>query len=59
LRGEAVLARMRELKPDVKVIVSSGDGSAGVAQFPGASAVLSKPYTPTRLCEVIRQVLDH
>jgi two-component system cell cycle sensor histidine kinase/response regulator CckA len=58
LRGEAVLARMRELRPEVKVIVSSGDASAGVAQFPGASAVLCKPYTPTRLCEVIRQVLD-
>jgi len=59
LRGEVVLARMRELRPDVRVIVSSGDGSACVAQFPGASAVLCKPYTPTRLCEVIRQVLDH
>jgi PAS domain S-box-containing protein len=58
LRGEEVLARIRELRPGVRAIVSSGDASVSAAQFPGAAALLRKPYTPAELADAIRRALD-
>ena len=58
LHGEQVLERLRSLRPGVKVVVCTGDGSVGAERFPGAAAILHKPYLPAELVAVIRQVLD-
>lgn len=57
LPGAAVLARLLALRPGLPVIISSGDPSASLEQFPGASAILGKPYLPDQLCDCIREVL--
>jgi PAS domain S-box-containing protein len=58
LPGELVLQQMRELDPDVKVIVSSGDTTVDLGLFPGAHSVLHKPYRLTTLFDTIRDVLN-
>jgi len=58
LRGEQVLQRMRQARPDVPVIVSTGDSAVELGDFPGAVAILQKPYLPVRLSTLVREVLD-
>jgi PAS domain S-box-containing protein len=58
LHGEQVLQRMRALRPEVLVIVSTGDSAVALADFPGAAAILPKPYLPERLRALVREVLD-
>jgi two-component system cell cycle sensor histidine kinase/response regulator CckA len=58
LRGEQVLQRMRAARPDALVIISTGDAAVELADFPGAAAVLQKPFPAEQLCALIRQVLD-
>jgi DNA-binding response OmpR family regulator len=57
LPGAQVLARMGALRPGVPVIISSGDGSRSLDQFPGAGALLAKPYLPDQLCTLVRELL--
>jgi hypothetical protein len=40
------------------VIVSTGDAAVELADFPGAVAVLQKPYLPERLGALVREILD-
>jgi hypothetical protein len=49
---------MLKVRPDVKVVVSSGDGTVDLAGFPGALRILHKPYAPSLLYGVVREVLD-
>ena len=58
LHGEELLRRMLELRPSVKVVISSGDASIDLASFPGARRVLHKPYPLALLFATIREVLD-
>ena len=58
LSGEQVMQRLTALRPEVKVIISSGDVSVDTTSFPGAARILHKPYTPSSLCGVIRELLD-
>jgi PAS domain S-box-containing protein len=58
LPGEQVMKRLRAMRPEVKVIVSSGDASVDATGFPGAARILHKPYTPSSLCGVIRELLN-
>jgi PAS domain S-box-containing protein len=58
LSGAMVFKEMRRVRPDVKIIVSSGDGLAEGDEFPGAHCILAKPYTTRQLCSVVRDVLD-
>jgi PAS domain S-box-containing protein len=58
LSGERVLRQMQSLRADVKVVISSGDASIELADFPGALALLRKPYEPSKLCATIRELLD-
>jgi CheY-like chemotaxis protein len=57
-RGEQVFEHLRALRPDIPVIVSSGDVSVGIEAFPGAHFILQKPYLPTVLGSVVREALD-
>jgi len=58
LSGEQVLRQMQTLRADVKVLISSGDASIELSVFPGALALLRKPYEPSHLCARIRELLD-
>jgi len=58
LSGEQVLREMRAVGADVKVLISSGDASLELANFPGALDLLRKPYDTGRLCKVVRELLD-
>jgi signal transduction histidine kinase/CheY-like chemotaxis protein len=59
--GMETVARLRELDPSTKVIVSSGYSDAAVmSDFLkyGFDAVIPKPWTATEIGEVFRRVLD-
>jgi PAS domain S-box-containing protein len=58
LPGERVLQEVLAVRPDVKVVVSSGDASVDLTDFPGALRILHKPYAPSLLYGVVREVLD-
>ena len=59
MSGEQVLREMRASDPGVKVVISSGDTAKKLPDFPGALAVLHKPYRLSRLFNTIRDALDH
>lgn len=59
--GEEVLRALRDLDPDVKIIISSGhhtDGSLPLLQDMGADGFVPKPYLPSDLLRTIRSILD-
>jgi two-component system cell cycle sensor histidine kinase/response regulator CckA len=60
LDGTEVLARLREMKPNLKVILSSGfdanDASAGLGEN-RPSGFLRKPYSPAELIRAFRGIL--
>lgn len=60
MTGEEVLERLMELRPDVKVVISTGidvrDLSDGV--IVNASCCLKKPFRMADLASVLRNVLD-
>ena len=60
LDGSEVLARLREMKPDVKVILCSGfdanDASSGLGEN-RPSRFLRKPYTPSELIQAFKDIL--
>jgi PAS domain S-box-containing protein len=58
LSGDQVLQRMRALRPDVLVVISTGDSAVALADFPGAVGLLPKPYVPEQLSALVREVLD-
>lgn len=58
--GLDVLAQLRQLDPDVRVIVISADiqtSSRDMVREGGASAFLTKPVEPGHLLETLTQVL--
>jgi two-component system, cell cycle sensor histidine kinase and response regulator CckA len=58
MRGDQLFQRMRDLCPDIAVVVSSGDASLCADSFPGAFRVLQKPYAPMLLVSAVRAALD-
>jgi signal transduction histidine kinase len=60
MNGQDALKRIREIRPDVPVIASSGYSEGTVRQEFGdeISGFLEKPYTVERLNEVVSRVLD-
>jgi two-component system, cell cycle sensor histidine kinase and response regulator CckA len=60
MSGAETFAHLRAVRPDVKVILSSGyDESETMRRFntTGLAGALPKPYTGVRLAEVIRSIL--
>jgi len=58
LAGDKVLQEMLALRPDVKVIVSSGDTAVDLDVLPGARMILHKPYSLSVLFDAVRDVID-
>jgi CheY-like chemotaxis protein len=59
--GEEAMRQIRALRPDARVILSSGYNEAeAVRQFGGNGMVafIQKPYRVAKLGEVVRQVLE-
>jgi PAS domain S-box-containing protein len=60
LTGTEVIQRIRTLRPDARIIVSTGNigEQARSAEQAGSFRVLDKPYTPDALMRIVRQALD-
>ncbi len=58
LRGDQVFEHLVALRPDLPVVVSSGDAALAHESFPGAFRILQKPYAPALLGSVVREALD-
>ena len=60
--GGTVLAeRLRQLRPGIKVIVTSGYAGRGqefIESLGSQAAFLQKPYTPETLTRKVRDMLD-
>jgi DNA-binding NtrC family response regulator len=58
--GDAAFARMREMRPEVPVLLSSGYSKDTVAQdlfSMGAAGFLEKPYDVTQLLDAVRRII--
>jgi len=60
MSGQETLVRLHELDPSLKVVIASGYVPQGErdAQSDRVAGHLEKPFTPHRMLEVVRQVLD-
>jgi CheY-like chemotaxis protein len=60
MTGEECLRRLKSIKPDVTVLLSSGFSEAEAErrfQSGGVAGFLQKPYTPGRLAELVKSAL--
>ncbi len=57
LSGAQVLERLKELRPDVKVVLTSGYEKPGMVGAGAAAAFLPKPYRPARLLRTLKSVV--
>ena len=61
MSGLEVLDRMRTIRPDVKIILSSGYEESDILRGEGARKAddfLAKPYRPAKLLRALRKVVD-
>jgi two-component system cell cycle sensor histidine kinase/response regulator CckA len=61
LGGEAALNELRRVRPDVKIVLSSGYHEAeAIRRFAGQrlSGFIQKPYSAAQLAEKIKTVLE-
>jgi two-component system cell cycle sensor histidine kinase/response regulator CckA len=61
ISGQDLLNRIRELKPDAKIILASGYVEPGMRSEllkGGAKEIIQKPYVPVEVLRKIREVLD-
>ncbi len=61
LDGEEVFQEIKKVKPNVKVILSSGYNEQDVTQKfagKGLAGFIQKPYVPQTLLEKIKEILD-
>ena len=61
MSGLEVLGKLRELNPDVRVVVISADvqrSTAALVADSGAMRFLGKPVAPTELLDTVRELLQ-
>ena len=60
LSGSELARRLRQRKPDLRVIFTSGYSAEimGSENVPGDALFLAKPYHPPQLAKIVRQALD-
>jgi PAS domain S-box-containing protein len=59
--GYELFYELKKLKPELPIIISSGYGDAEVSSRIGSdniAGLISKPYNPDRLCEVLKSVVE-
>jgi signal transduction histidine kinase len=62
MSGEDTLRELRSIRPDVRIILSSGYNEAeAIRRFTGKrlAGFVQKPYTSVRLVEAVKSALDH
>jgi signal transduction histidine kinase/ActR/RegA family two-component response regulator len=62
MNGEQTFHRLQRIRPDVKVILTSGYGEADVmGRFAGTAMAgfLQKPYTATHLSQIVKRILTN
>ena len=57
MSGREIFPRLRQLNPEVKVIILTGY-TADPSEFPQAQAVIQKPFKQEDLASKVREVLD-
>ena len=61
MSGEECLSRLKKIKPDVPILLSSGFGETEAArlfQSAGVASYLQKPYTAQHLAELVKAALS-
>ncbi len=61
LTGETLKNKLRKIRPDIAVILSSGRRDLDSSEdddIEGISAFLDKPFTPSQLRRTVREILD-
>jgi len=58
MEGEELIRNLREIKPDIKIIVVSGYGNEAVQREKIADAFIKKPFESIELLSAVRQLLD-
>jgi two-component system cell cycle sensor histidine kinase/response regulator CckA len=58
MEGDELIRNLREIKPDVKIIVVSGYGNDAVQREKMANAFIKKPFESIDLLKAVRQLLD-
>ena len=60
--GPAAIFALQPIKPDIKIIASSGlstDGGAGELKIPGVKQFIPKPYTADTMLDALYTVLHN
>lgn len=60
MHGRECLEAIQQITPDVRVVIASGhypDGPELQKAYPGASAVLCKPFAPDILVDAVRRTI--
>lgn len=63
VEGLKVIMKIREIKPEIKIIAISGGGKAGpggylnIAKALGANVVLSKPFSVVELLDKVKELI--
>ncbi len=58
LSGLELAREIRQIRPELPVILASGHGSEAAARHAGVAAFLAKPFDQRALAELVRRVLD-
>jgi len=58
MNGLVLAHKVREERPDVKLIVTSGAVTVADEDLPDDGTFLAKPYPPERLADVVAEKLD-
>lgn len=61
MTGEKLAAKIKDLRPEIPIILMTGDGTpppAARTKVPAIAETLSKPLTLQHMAEIVRRVLD-
>ncbi len=58
MEGDELIRRLKEIKPDIKIIVVSGYGNERITIRKMIDAVVKKPFERLELLSVVRQLID-
>jgi len=57
MSGQTVMTKLREIRPEIKIILSSGQNSADLEQYSDATTFIPKPYKLNDLLCTLSSVL--
>jgi len=57
MSGGELMERIHDVKPDMKIVISSGHSDAEIRKYEKASGYISKPYSITALSQILESVM--